>query len=211
MTILDTFGEELTPPSLPRNVSLDVVDEPYTASYGLATRWEEAEVDQGEEAGAVTARGLVRGVETTRPLDSFAEVPIRESNVTLSVQNRSNETVHLRVMLRDTETGEPIDTRDRDGYLLVAGERVDTNATGVVIYTIPANSAGVSVRYVPGQWWLNIPGYTGDSDSIYVHSPTLDLLSTLFIFSVPVSLFLLAVLLIDRITGWRIWPPWRAL
>ena len=211
VTILDTFGEDLTPPSLPRNVSLDVVEEPYTGSYGLATRWDSAESSSLANEDTIIAQGLVYGVETTRSLESFGRVPIHESNLTLSIQNRSDETVRLRLTLRNNDTGGPIDTRNRDGYLLVDGERLETNATGMATLTIPAESTGVSARYVPGQWWLDIPGYTGDSDSIYIRSPVLDLLSTFFVFAVPVSLFLLAVLLIDRITGWHLWPPWRTL
>ncbi|WP_254279295.1 hypothetical protein [Haloarcula marina] len=220
--ILRAFGEELSPPTLPANVSLDVVSEPYLASYGLATRWEadietpadtesEAEASNDFETTAITARGLVRGVETTRSLDTLAEVPIRESNLTLTLQNQSAGSATVRVILRDAETGEPIETHSRDGYLLVDGERIQTNATGVAVFTVPPRHDAVSARHVPGEWWLNIPGYVGDSDTVYIRSPVLGLLSTLFVFSVPVSLFLLAVWLIDRITGWGIWPPWRSL
>jgi hypothetical protein len=36
-------------------------------------------------------------------------------------------------------------------------------------------------------------------------------LETFYQFAVPVALFLLGAFLLDRITGWPLWPPWRDL
>ena len=55
VTILDAFGEATQPPSLPPNVNLDVATEPYTASYGIATRTETDAV-----FSAVLNRGTAR-------------------------------------------------------------------------------------------------------------------------------------------------------
>ncbi|WP_244621434.1 hypothetical protein [Haloarcula marismortui] len=125
--------------------------------------------------------------------------------------NQTEDTVTVRVTLQNANTGAPINTDERDGYVVVNGQRVNTTGNGTVTTTIERSPGGVSARYEPGHWWLNPPGYTGDSDTVLLQGSVLQLVSTLFRIGVPVSLFLLAVFFIDRITGWRIWPPWRSL
>jgi len=206
VTILDVYGTSTSPPTLPSNVHLDVLTEPYTASYGIATR---ATTDEQPET--VRAWGLVRGVEADRPGDEFARIQIDESNLTLGVVNQTEDTVTVRITLLNANTDAPINTAERDGYVVVNGQRVNTTGNGTVRMTIERSPGGVSARYEPGHWWLNPPGYTGDSDTVLLQGSVLQLVSTLFRIGVPVSLFLLAVFFIDRITGWRIWPPWRSL
>ncbi|WP_313696130.1 hypothetical protein [Halorarum halobium] len=205
MTILDVYGTSTSPPTLPSNVHLDVLRGPYTASYGIATR---AATDKWPES--VRAWGLVRGVGAERPTDAFARIQIFESNLTLEVVNQSEDTVTVRVTLRNAKTGAPINTAKRGGYVVVNGERLNTSGNGTVMTTIARPPGGVSARYEPGHWWLNPPGYTGDSDTVLLQGTVLQFVSTLFRIGVPVSLFLLAVFFVDRITGWRIWPPWRS-
>ncbi|MFC6723435.1 hypothetical protein ACFQE1_03315 [Halobium palmae] len=130
--------------------------------------------------------------------------------MTLTVLNRSEETVTVRAMLRDANSSEPIDTSHREGSLVLAGERVETDETGAVTRTVDRDSA-VTGRYEPGRWWVSETGYVGDSDVVHVRGTEIPLVSTLYRAGIPVLLFLLAVFLIDRITGWRIWPPWRGL
>jgi hypothetical protein len=88
---------------------------------------------------------------------------------------------------------------------------VNTTENGTATTTIDRPSDGVSARYHPGHWWLNRPGYTSASDTALLQGSVLHLLRSLFRLGVPVSLFLLAVFLIDRATGCRVWPPWRQL
>ncbi|WP_224448669.1 hypothetical protein [Haloprofundus salilacus] len=207
VTILETYGVETQPPTLPETVLLGATDEPYTASYGIATRTKSTEND----LTAVTAYGLVRGVEADASESSFVTVPLNESELTLDVLNTTEDSVTVRVSLRDTQTGEPINTHGREEYVVLQGQRMNTSDNGTLTTTLSQSTGSVSARYEPGRWWRSVPGYVGDSDVVYVRGPIQSTLSVLYEVAVPVSLFLLSVFFIDRITGWRVWPPWRRL
>jgi hypothetical protein len=88
---------------------------------------------------------------------------------------------------------------------------VNTSHNGTATVDLHRAGAIVSARYEPGDWWTNAPGYVGDRRSIKTGGPPLGVLVTLFRFAIPVGLFLLAVYLVDRITRWQIWPPWRGM
>jgi hypothetical protein len=206
VTILGSYGETVRPPTLPENVRLDLMEEPYTASYGIAAR-----VATSKPLDVVQAGGLVRGVTVTRSTDAFSQIPIRQSNLTLQVLNETEETVTVRAHFRDGQTGTPIATVPRSGWLVVNGERVNTTVTGTVTVTVNRPLGGVSARYEPGDWWLESVGYTASTDTVVLQGGALALISRLFTILIPVVLFLLAVYLIDRITSWNIWPPWRGL
>lgn len=206
VTILDVYGTSTAPPTLPSDVKLDVLTEPYTASYGIATR---ASTDQ--QPATIRAWGLVRGVEATRPAEEFIQIPIHESNLTLTVLNQTTDTVTVRVTLHDATTGTSIHTARRGGAVIINGERVNTNANGTVTTTIERTPGGVTARYEPGDWWHTPPGYTGDSTTVMLKGPALRIASALFRISMLVALFLLATFLVDRSTGLEIWPPWRSL
>lgn len=206
VTILDAFGEATQPPSLPPNVNLDVVTEPYTASYGIATRTATEEAFSGLQAW-----GLVRGVTVEADESDFAQIEIRRSDLTLLTVNSSENATTVRVRLEDAATGEPINTAGRDGYVVLDGQRLNTTGNGTATVTITRSTAVVSARYEPGRWWRNTPGYVGDSAKIHVGGTALEVIVTLSRFFVPVGLFLLAVYVIDRVTQSGIWPPWRGL
>lgn len=203
--ILEAFGTETLPPTLPDPVELDVVAEPYTASFGIATRT----VTDDHSLDGVTATGLVRGVTATASEETFIDVPINETTLSIDVRNRSRDTITVRATLRDNGSGERLATADRPGSLVVAGQRVNTTRTGTVTVTVPRDGSGVSARFEPGHWWDATPGYVRSSDVVYVGGSDLAFIGVLFQFGLPASLFLLAVFVIDRTTGWRLWPPWR--
>lgn len=207
ISILETYGQTTAPPTLPEGVHLDVLEEPYTASYGIATRVETSNHD----LSGVEAMGLVRGVSARADEGVFIDVPINESELALSVVNQTAETVTVEVELSDAVTGAPINTGQRGGHVVIGGERVETNANGTVRKTLYRPPSGISARYEPGQWWLNVPGYTSDSDVVYVRGTVLAFLGTLSGVAVPISMLLLSAYLIDRLTGWDLWPPWRRL
>jgi hypothetical protein len=198
------YGETVQPPTLAPQVNLDALTEPYTASYGLATR-----IETTADTETLAATGLVRGVETTGAEGTFADLVIWESNLTLTVVETTATTATVRVQLEDAATGAPIETAARDGVILLSGERVNTTADGTVTRTIPRPAGAITARYDPGQWWLHYPAYVGDADVVSVPGQELRVLAFLYRLSIPVSLFLLAVFLIDRITGLSVWPPWR--
>ena len=203
-TVLATDGERRTAPELPDNVNLDVADGSYTGSETVVTR-------VSGDVATVRARGLVRGVGTRVPVEDLNRIEVHRSNLTLSVVNGSGTNTSVRVTLRDEATGAPINTASRDGYVVLEGERVNTTNNGTASVSLDAPGAMVTARYEPGGWWHDTPGYQGDSQTVTVGGPSLQLVATLFRFVVPVGLFLLAVYFVDRVTRWQIWPPWRGL
>ena len=203
-TVVATDGERYDPPVMPENVGLDVPDEPYTGSETLVTR-------VSGDVSSIRVRGLVRGTGTSVDVEDLESVEVHRSNLTLSVVSESEDATTVRVTLRDEATGGPINTAGRDGYVVLEGERVNTTRNGTATVSLDRPGAIVSARYEPGNWWNDAPGYEGDRQTITVGGPSLQVIATLFRFAIPVALFLLAVYLIDRITRWRIWPPWRGL
>ncbi|MFD1588111.1 hypothetical protein ACFR9U_14095 [Halorientalis brevis] len=207
ITLLASYGVTTTPPTLPEHVNLDVLNESYAATYGLASRTETTD----HNLSTVVATGLVRGVTAQAQPADFDDLAINRTNLTLRVVNRSEQRRTVEATLVDAATGAPIDTRGREGYLVIAGERVNTSADGTVRVVVPASTDAVSARYEPGAWWRNTPGYTAASDVVAIGTGDLAWLRLLYQFLVPVGMFLLGVYFIDRITGWRIWPPWRGV
>ena len=159
----------------------------------------------------MTAVGLVRGTSTTIDVATLAQVPLNRSYISLTVTETTSDTVTVRARLRDNQTDEPIATTRRDGYLTVDGRRTNTTANGTTSVTVPRRDDAVTARYVPGQWWRNAPGYVGDSTTVYTGGTVLTVLQTLFRLAIPVGTLLVAGFLIDRITGWELWPPWRGV
>ncbi|QLH76948.1 hypothetical protein HZS55_06410 [Halosimplex rubrum] len=205
--LLMVNGGQRQPPTLPGAVDLDVLEEPYTESFSIATRID----TPAQDISDVTAHGLVRGVETSADPRLFEEVAIHRSNLSLSVLNTTATTASVRVSLRDVETDTPIETADREGRIVLAGKEVQTGRDGTLTTTISRPSGAIGARYEPGEWWLSTTAYVGDSDAVSVDGTTLSILGSLYRAGVPVGLFLLAVFLIDRVTGMAIWPPWRGL
>lgn len=203
-TVLDSDGEQRNAPSLPDNVNLDVPNDSYTGSETLVTR-------VPGEITDVRARGLVRGTGTRVDVDWLDAVEIRQSNLTISTINETRNATTVTIQLRDNATGQPINTADRNGYIVVNGERLNTTGNGTVTTKLDRSGAIISARYEPGDWWRDGPGYVGDSASHGLRGPTFQTIATLVRFAIPVALFLLAVYLIDRITHWQIWPPWRGM
>ena len=205
VSLLEIFGSEAIPPRLPSTVNLDVLEEPYKASYGIATRTQTTDHDLAE----VTAYGLVRGVTVDVTERLVLDVPVEESNLTLSVENETDETVTVEVALREAVTDEPINTQNRAGYVSLAGHRVNTTGNGTATVTVARPDGGLSARFEPGRWWDTRRGYVGDTAVVSLAGAELGFVSLLFEMGLPVSFFLLAVFVIDRITGWGVWPPWR--
>ncbi|MFW6437278.1 MAG: hypothetical protein ACOCYZ_06560 [Halococcoides sp.] len=202
--VVATDGERYEAPTLPENVELGVPNGTYTGSRTIVTRLPEA-------VSEIRARGFVRGQSTTVDTADFETVPIHRSNLTLAVRNDSRSTTRIEVHLRDAATGDPIDTADRDGFVVIDGERVNTTDDGTALVTLDDSGTFVSARYEPGDWWDHDRGYVEDSVTLSLGGPSLHVLVAVFRFAVPVGLFLLAAYLIDRITTWQLWPPWRGL
>ena len=205
--IVETYGEQVVPPTLPENINLDVLSEPYTASYGIATRSTGVETDSWK----ITARGLVGGERVVRDASDLPSVPMNRSNLTLAIENTSTETITVRLDLRDAGSGAPIDTSERNESIHIADREIDTGPDGTATVTLDRDVGGVSARYEPRPWWFGGTAYVGDSDAVYPRGVVLQTVRTLFEFAVPLALLLFGVFVIDRLTGWAVWPPWRGL
>jgi len=174
-TIIDVWGRDRDSPAstLPETVAVDVVEAPYTASYGVLVRTNES------DAETVTATGVVRGVSV--PIEQTGGVTqLRESEVTATVIEQTATNATIRVRLHDAQTNEPIILGKpnapfpeppggvRTGYVEIAGERVQTNASGMA--TVTVDEPGVyTARYVPGSWLSHSPAYAASSATARWH------------------------------------------
>ncbi|WP_244510039.1 hypothetical protein [Halogranum gelatinilyticum] len=158
--------------TLGENISVEVVDGTYKTSYGVAVRTSSGSLDD------VRVIGIVRGV-TARVAESTNRTRIRESNLSVRVveQDASEATVRIElyhdvgdpIVLADPERGsQPIRFDDRDGYITIAGQRVETNSSGVA--TVTLSQPGVyTVRYHPESWLTAEPAYASSTETIRWH------------------------------------------
>ena len=115
--ITDTWGSERGSPvgTIGENVNIEVVDQSYTPTFGIAVRAKTVDRD------ALRVDGIVRGVSAslTEP-ETGSERQLRRSNLSLTVVDKNSSHATLRVDLRDNQTGEPI-VLDNDGRLAPFG------------------------------------------------------------------------------------------
>jgi hypothetical protein len=174
--IIDTWGTDRPSPAgtIGENVNIEVVNQSYTTTYGVAVRAENVDRE------ALHVAGIVRGVNATiTELEAGSERQLRRSNLTVEVLQQNETQATLRIELRDNETGAPIvledSTRrhpiggsDRDGYITVADQQVETNTSGVAIVTIDQPNI-YTVRYHPGSWLSHDPAYVSDTVTVRWH------------------------------------------
>ncbi|WP_434530826.1 hypothetical protein ACODNH_18970 [Haloarcula sp. NS06] len=206
ITVLDSYGRTLRAPTLDSSIALDSITRTYEGSFGIAARAPPEDTDQ-----PVRAVGLVRRSPTRLSPETTSNLSVNRSDLRLTVQNTTADTVTVTATLRDATTGVPIETVTRDGYIQLAGKRVNTTANGTVTTTIPRQGNAITATYRPDDWWRTIPGYVGDTTTVATGGTVLRYVHLLFTIGVQVGTLLLAGLLIDRITGWGFWPPWRNL
>jgi hypothetical protein len=186
LELIQVWGIEQPSPesAMDPNVNVGVVTEPYTASYGVATRIDVADSNRTDSQNVVVT-GIVSGV-TARGITTTASVrDLRASELSATVLDESTDSIRVRLELTDATDGSPIgldrgvdDPRydriagpDRDGVIEIAGQSVQTNDTGVVIVALP--EAGVyEARYEPGSWLTHDPAYTSSTATVRVHPLT---------------------------------------
>lgn len=207
LTVVDVVGDDHAAPVIPPTIDLDVVRDRYTESSTIVA---ESDAEWVPDS-TIVVHGIVRGTDTSIPLSTVETTTVRQSTLTITVRNATDQTVTVGVDLRDAETGAPIQTAGRAGAVVVADTRIETNHDGTATLTLPRPAGVLTARYDPEPWWESEDAFLGSSDTVYVRGTTIPVAVTLFEFGVPVGLFLLAVFLIDRITGWRVWPPWRGV
>ena len=177
--IIETWGnnESSPAPSLGENINIDIVNRSYTASHGVAVRAEDADPD------AVRVTGIVRGVNATitEPDNGF-ERPLYRSNLTATVLEQNQSAATIRITLRSENSGDPIVLDDsvqqapvegsaRNGYITIADQRVETNASGVAVVTV--TQPGIyTAQYHPGSWVTQYSAYVADSATVRWHPLT---------------------------------------
>ncbi|ELZ32649.1 hypothetical protein C474_07522 [Halogeometricum pallidum JCM 14848] len=174
--IIDTWGTERPSPkrTIGENVTVEIVNQSYETTYGVAVR--AASVDRE----ALHVAGIVRGVNASiAEPDGGSGRQLRRSNLTVEVLQQNQSQATVRIELRDNETGAPVvlndDTRryligesTRNGYITVADQEVETNASGVAIVTI--TDPGIyTARYHPGSWLGHNPAYVSDTATARWH------------------------------------------
>lgn len=164
--IIDTWGVNRASPAgtLGDNITVDVVNQTYTTTYGVAVRADDVDRD------ALHVRGIVRGVNATLTDPAAgAERQLRTSSLSVRVLEATASHATLRVELRDNRTGDPIELegeirrdpltdRTGRGYIAIAGRRVETNVSGVA--TVTVDDPGIyTARYEPNSWLRHDPAY----------------------------------------------------
>ncbi|RKD88544.1 hypothetical protein [Halopiger aswanensis] len=173
--LVDTWGTDHPSPvsTIGDNVNIDIVNQSYTTTYGVAVRAETVDRE------ALHVAGIVRGVNASiAEPDGGSERQLRRSNLSVKVLEQNQSQATLRIELQDNQTGAPItldDTRQypirgttRNGYITVADQRVETNESGVAIVTI--DEPGIyTANYHPGSWLGHNPAYVTDSATARWH------------------------------------------
>ena len=168
------WGVERASPAtgLHPNVSVGVVNESYTRSFGVALR--NASVDPEQ----VQVHGVVRGVSA--PLQSVTptERPIRRPNLTAETVATSASAATIRVTLRDSQTGDPIsldgsaaspiEDDGPAGTLRLNGEPLELNYSGATTVTV-AEPGLYTVEFEPASWRTTSPAYVAASESVRWH------------------------------------------
>jgi hypothetical protein len=209
--LVDSIGETYDAPALPENVSVDVVGSEYTTTRAVDLRF--------EGGGDIEVAGILDGEAVSVRTPPVSQ-EIHATNLTLSVAERRDNGVDVRVSLRD-ENGAPIDTRSAGGRVRLEGRtNVTTERDGAATVNVtPRPSGAVFARYVPNDWHDTLDErrgqtpYEGDTDTLIVRNrfelfAELGLLARLGVFLLP---FLLMTYMVDRALGLGVWPPWRRL
>jgi len=174
--IIDTWGTDRPSPvgTLGENINIEIINQSYTTTYGLAVRAETLDREDLHVAG------IVRGVNASIVApDAGSERQLRRSNLSVEVIQQNQSQATLRIELRDNQTGTPIGLGGggrrypigggaRNGYITIADQRVETNASGVAIVTV--EQPGIyTARYHPGSWLGHNPAYVSDTATARWH------------------------------------------
>ena len=171
-----TWGEERDSPadSMDENINVEVVNESYTPTDGVAVRANTLDRE------ALRVDGIVRGVQASliEPPAGY-ERDLRESNLSIGVLTQNDTHATLRVSLTDNKTGEAIALNNDDrlsplggdlgrGYITVDDQRLVTNESGVALLTV--DSPGFyTATYQPGSWLTHNPAYVGTTATTRWH------------------------------------------
>jgi hypothetical protein len=109
LELIQVWGVEQSSPeaAMDPNVNVGVVTDPYTASYGVATRINVDESNETVEPLAVIATGIVAGVDARGVTATAAVRELRESELSATVLNDSKGPIRVRLELTDASDGTP--------------------------------------------------------------------------------------------------------
>ncbi|WP_226008404.1 hypothetical protein [Natrinema salinisoli] len=173
--LIDTWGIDRPSPvgTIGENINIDIANQSYTTTYGVAVRAENVDRE------ALQVAGIVRGVNASiiEP-EGGSQRQLRRSNLSMEVIKQNQSQATIRLELRDNQTGTPIKLDDsrqypiggvtRNGHITVANQRVETNASGVATVTI--DELGIyTARYHPGPWLSHNPAYVSDTATTRWH------------------------------------------
>lgn len=178
--IREVWGTEGSSPNgtLHENVEIDIVDQSYTRSYGLAVQYPDLDPNDLE------VQGIVHGsqAEIVEPEDGPIR-EVRESDLSVEILDRDQNTATLRIELRDSQTGnpivlddptgddlrlDPITTSTRRGFITVDGQYLLTDDTGTATATV-TEPGSYTVEYHSGTWRTHDPAYTSEQTSVRWH------------------------------------------
>lgn len=197
-------GETRAPPQLPQSVDLARPTESYESirTVGIPA----GALDDDTEA--VTVQGLVNGSNQTVRIQQSRS--LNPTQIEVEQVRIANGSVHLHFTLLIASSGRAIDTSSRQGALRVAGATVQTNSSGVAIAEVPIGRDPVVVAFEPAPWWDDDAAYLASRRVVQVGHTGQWFAGEATAISILASVGLLAVFL-DRVTGVRLWPPWRGL
>ncbi|AWB28435.1 hypothetical protein HARCEL1_12360 [Halococcoides cellulosivorans] len=173
--LLDSWGTDRPSPvgTLGENINIDIVNKPYTTTYGVAVRAKRVDRE------ALHVSGIVRGVNASivEP-NAGSNRQLRRSNLTAEIVDQNQSQATLRLELRDNQTdapiildksrGHPIRGATRNGYITIGDRHIETNASGEAIVTL--DESGIyTARYHPGSWLDHDPAYVSDSATVRWH------------------------------------------
>lgn len=174
-TLTAVWGVETATPAarLHENVSVGVVDDAYTRSYGLAVRSDATQLE------AVRLHGIVRGVSAPLTSVTPTERPIRQPELSVRLTDRRAASATLVVTLTDPVTGAPIRPRRSNatrpivadappGKLWVNGEPLTVGPNGTARRTL-SEPGLYTVRFEPASWRATTPAYVAASDTVRWH------------------------------------------
>jgi len=198
-------GQTRTSPNgtLAPSLDLPVAADSYNSSRSVAVEYQDGE-------GDVVVDGIVRGVNSPA-MTIGGTTDIRETNLTLEVVASNSSHVIVKAVLQEASTGNRIDLRSRSGYIQIGDQKVNTNASGIVLVTIEKQTT-IQAEFAPGDWWGDPPGYKSsraravtNSDFLTVDSQA-ELWVRMFVHSLPI---LVPFYFIDQLPGASAWPPWK--
>nr|WP_236996046.1 hypothetical protein [Halobacterium salinarum] len=154
LAIEETWGTELTGPSLPVNIDLESAD-PYVNADSIAV----SSTTLDESAfRKVTVQGIVRGQSRTVSLSE--QQTVRETNLDLTVTEANATHAVVRAMVTENASDDAVTT----GRVTIRNQTATLNSSGMAVVTISKPSLLVHGQYQSAAWWRTDQPYAASED-----------------------------------------------